>query len=186
MVKKTRKHSKHHTNGIQTIPGLRRFFEHIEVFVDAKIREPRQELIQELCEEWKKITLKDLDKASAEAFIENRIAIKKPSQRTTRRKGGAILSGAPLDYSTRAGIDLAPGQIPNANGSLPLSNGNPSHFGSYTDYVDKGFWNPQPNITYDRVPGQPPWPQIMEGTGSNLVTKGGGRKTRRRLFRKSI
>jgi hypothetical protein len=186
MVRKTRRNSARKSEkGIASIPELRRAFEHVEEVVDRKVKQKasKEEISKELRKEWYGVFSKSLDKKSADAYVEERMMQK--GRRVTRRarssrsKGGAqAIAGAPLDYMTRQGIYLAPGQIPTAQGHLPLSSGAPSAFGSYVQYVDKGFWNPEPGQSYDPVPGQPPWPVVPAGMGSNVV-KGGKRALRR-------
>jgi len=202
MVQKTRKqYSSKNKKGIYSIPELRRSFEHIEEFVDDKIaaHESKDKIVKDLRKEWSRVFMKDLDKKSADAFVSNRLTKKKSSRhRTLRRSGGAgaqlantytPIAGAPNDYVTRQGIYLAPGQIPDKAGHLPLSDGTKSNFGSYVQYVDKGFWNPEPGQSYDPVPGQTRFPTSTPvGMGDNTVhfaAKGGRRKTRkmRRLRR---
>jgi hypothetical protein len=187
MVRKTRRHSARKSEkGIASIPELRRAFEHIEDVVDRKIKqkESKEDISKELRKEWHAVFFKTLDKKSADAYVDERMSHKgrrvtRRAQRSSRSKGGAQpIAGAPLDYMTRQGIYLAPGQIPTAQGHLPLSSGAPSAYGSYIQYVDKGFWNPEPGQSYDPVPGQPPWPVVPAGMGSNLV-KGGKRALRR-------
>ena len=187
MVRKTRRHSARKSEkGIASIPELRRAFEHIEEVVDRKVKQkvPTEEISKELRKEWHGVFFKVLDKKSADAYVEERMSQKgrrvtRRAHRSSRSKGGAqAIAGAPLDYMTRQGVYLAPGQIPTAQGHLPLSSGAPSAFGSYVQYVDKGFWNPEPGKSYDPVPGQPPWPVVPAGMGSNLV-KGGKRALRR-------
>jgi hypothetical protein len=187
MVRKTRRHSARKSEkGITSIPELRRAFEHIEDVVDRKLKQkvPKEEISKELRKEWHGVFFKTLDKKSADAYVEEQMSHKgrrvtRRAQRSRRSKGGAQpIAGAPLDYMTRQGVYLAPGQIPTAQGHLPLSSGAPSAYGSYVQYVDKGFWNPEPGQSYDPVPGQPPWPVVPAGMGSNLV-KGGKRALRR-------
>lgn len=176
MVRKTRRSKR----SVSSIPELRRSFEHIEEFVDKKIAQhcTKEVIRADLRKEWRQVFYKTLDTASADAFIEDRM--KHRSRRGTRRRqgGGAALAGAPLDYQTRAGVYLAPGQIPTPQGHLPLSSGAPSTYGSYVQYVDKGFWNPEIAQSYDPVAGQPKWPVVPAGMGSNLV-RGGSRKKRK-------
>jgi len=195
MVRKTRKNYSSKSKkekGIYSIPELRRSFEHIEKFVDQKIasHESKDKIVKDLRKEWTRVFLKDLDKKSAESFVENQYSKKKSSRhRTIRRSGGAgaqlantytPIAGAPNDYVTRQGIYLAPGQIPDKAGHLPLSDGSKSNFGSYVQYVDKGFWNPEPGQSYDPVPGQTRFPtSTPAGMGDNTVhfaAKGGKRK----------
>jgi hypothetical protein len=187
MVRKTRRHSARKSEkGIASIPELRRAFEHIEEVVDRKLKQkvPKEEISKELRKEWHGVFFKTLDKKSADAYVEERMSQKgrrvtRRARRSSHSKGGAqAIAGAPLDYMTRQGVYLAPGQIPTAQGHLPLSSGAPSAYGSYVQYVDKGFWNPEPGQSYDPVPGQPPWPVVPAGMGSNVV-KGGKRALRR-------
>jgi hypothetical protein len=197
MVHKTRRHtSSKKTKGIHTIPELRRSFEHIEDYVDKKIalKESKDNLIKGLRKEWSKVFLKELDKKSAEAFVSDRMSKKHSSRhRTLRKRGGAgaqlpntatPIAGGPLDYMTRQGVYLAPGQIPDKAGHLPLSDGSKSSFGSFTKYIESGFnvAVPEPGQKFDPVPGQPPWPVPPVGMGSNAVhfaAKGGKRRTRK-------
>jgi hypothetical protein len=195
MVRKTRKHSK---SEVHTIPQLRRLFENIEEFVDSRVQkhEAKDKLSKELQKEWKRVFMKELDKKHADAFVEDRMKSKRVLRHTIK-KGGAQhlvggshpLAGAPLDYSTRQGIYLAPNSIP-VNGQLPLSNAqglqsgikSGGGYGSYVDYVNSGFWNPEDSSTYDPIEGQQPWPQPYASTGSNEVKgsmKGGFKKSKK-------
>jgi hypothetical protein len=201
MVRKTRRHtSSKKTKGIHSIPELRRSFEHIEEYVDRKIalKESKEQIVKDLRKEWSKVFFKELNKKSAEAMVSEKLNKKHTSRhRTLRKRGGAgaqlantatPIAGAPNDYTTRQGVYLAPGQIPTAAGHLPLSDGAKSSFGSYVQYVDKGFWNPEPGQSYDPVPGQPPWPVPPVGMGSNAVhfanaVKGGSRNRSRKARR---
>ena len=187
MVRKTRKHSK---SEVHTIPQLRRLFENIEEFVDSHIqkRESKETLSKELQKEWKRVFMKELDKKHSDSFIEERMKSKKILRHTMKKGGshpiigGALtpLAGAPLDYSTRQGVYLAPNSIP-VNGQLPLQKG--AGYGSYVDYVNSGFRNPEDSSTYDPVLGQQPWPQPYASTGSNEV-KGGSRLKKSKKSRK--
>ena len=95
-----------------------------------------------------------------------------------------------MDYTTRQGVYLAPGQIPDKAGHLPLTGDKPSNFGSFLQYVSKGFGVGIPEIAQDMpydtngyVPGMPPWPHVPAGMGSNAVhfsAKGGSRRKLRR------
>ena len=167
MVRTTRKRK------IYSIPELRRSFEHIEEYVDSKIQasETKDHIVKDLKKEWKKVFFKELSTQSAEAFVNDRNKSKRKTKKTTRKqKGGS----APLDYTTRQGIYLPPGQIP-VDGHLPSNGGN---FGSFVDYVSKGFWNPEPAHSYDPVQGQIRFPtSVPVGMGSNIV---GGKRTLRR------
>jgi hypothetical protein len=192
MVRKTRKHQSTKSkkfNGIQTIPELRRSFEHIEKFVNEKIRSdiPKDQLVKELRKEWFHVFVKELNKKSAEAFVEQRLNHCKLSRRRTlRKKGGGVLAGAPVNYSLRPGMYLAPESIPSngssvtsfSDGHYPLSGGESSVYGNLVKYVDSGFWNPE---KAGIVPGYSPWPQVPADMGSNKVSmKGGNRRSLRK------
>ena len=201
MVRKTRKHhTGKKTKGIQSIPELRRSFEHIESYVNEKIalKESKEKLIKDLRKEWSRVFFKELDKKSAEAFVSDRLS-KKHSlrRRTVKHRGGGAgaqlantytpIAGAPNDYTTRQGIYLAPGQIPTASGHLPLSDGGKSSFGSYIPYVDKGFGVGIPEraqpLDQFGIPGQTRFPTSTPvGMGDNTVhfgSKGGSRRSRK-------
>jgi len=187
MVHKTRKHK--HT-AVKTIPQLRRLFEHIEEFVDSRIasKQSKESLSKELRREWKQLFVKDLDKKAADTFIENRMKQRRTLRATRKHRGGAtqgVIQGAPLDHTMRQGVYLAPNSIP-SEGHLPLSReqtGGSAGFGSYIDYVNQGFWNPEQAKTYDPIPGQQPFPVPYADTGSNAFVplKGGSRRNRRRI-----
>lgn len=176
-----RKTLKHQSSGkaVHTIPQLRRLFEEVEEFVDSHIakRVSRDALVKEFRKEWKRLFMKELDKKSADAFIDERMKSKKILRHTRKQKqgGGGAIQGAPLDYATRPGVYLESGQIPD-KGQLPTVSGVPvvsgGGFGSYIDYVHSGFWNPQEAKTYDPVVGQSAWPQPYASTGSNAVISG--------------
>lgn len=196
MVHKTRKHTtQQKKKGIDSIPELRRAFEHIEQFVDAKLakKESKEHISKALRKEWFHVFHKELKKPAADAFVHDRSNEKhevKHDRRRTVRKGGSLqpLAGAPLDYTTRPGIYLAPGQRPDANGGLPLSRAQSggvqgAPYGSFVQYVDGGFFNPEIAQSYDPVPGQATWPHPAADMGSN-VFKGGAKGQLRSSQRK--
>jgi len=183
MVRKTRKHNK---SEVHTIPQLRRLFENIEHFIDSRIekRQSKDVISKELRKEWRRMFMKEIDKQSADALIENHMKskVRHTLKNSKRVKGGfqEPLAGAPLEYSTRPGIYLAPNSIP-VDGQLPISGAgySSSGYGNYVDYINSGFWNPEDARSYDPVQGQQPFPQPFASTGSNLV--GGKRKSKRRV-----
>jgi len=153
---------------IYSIPELRRSFEYVEEYVDKciKSREPKEKIIKNLRKEWKKVFSKELDKKSAEAFVNDRLKYK-----TLTKRGGM----APLDYTTRPGIYLEQGNIP-YKGQLEQSG---SGFGSYVDYVSRGFFNPEIAQQYDPLPQQTRFATTTPlGMGSNLFKGGKGKKRR--------
>jgi hypothetical protein len=159
-----------------TIPALRRSFEHIEAFVDELIskKESEDKIVKLLQKEWQVIFLKPIPKKSAVEFVKQRVShCIGTSHRTLRRKGGStIFSGAPLDSSMGPGLFLAPNSPPNAQGHLTLSNGSPSSYGSFVDYITSGFKVPDMAIKSDPIQGQPLWPiPSMFGGKRGLKTK---------------
>jgi len=169
-MRRTRKSTK----GLYSIPELRRSFEYIEQYVDNKIqsKETNKNIIKNLRKEWKRVFSKEINKKSAEALVKDRSKFKR---NTLRKRGGM----APIDYALRPGVYLAPGQIPIA-GHLPTSGLVPSDFGNYTEYIDKGFFNPNIAQSYDPLSYQTRFPiTVPEGMGSNLF-KGGRAKRRTR------
>ena len=195
MVRKTRKGTHHKKRNASTIPELRRSFEHIERVTDDGLarKESSGKVAHTLRNEWRKTFGKELDIQSAELFVTNRMKHKKPRRMTMKHKGGAALAGAPLDYTTRQGMYLAPQSLPDKDGHLPLTGGKTSSFGSYLDYVSKGFGVGIPEMAQDMpyktngyVQGMPPWPSPPTNMGSNAVhfsAKGGARNSRRKLRR---
>ena len=192
MVRKTRKNTHHKKSKAATIPELRRSFEYIERIADLGLsrKESCDKVARDIRREWRKTFNKELDTKSAELFVRNRMEHgAKGHRRTTRRHmgGASPIAGAPLDYTTRQGVYLAPGQIPGSHGHLPLTGNKPSDFGHYIQYVSKGFGIGIPEVAQwnnDPVPGQPPWPHVPAGMGSNAVhfsAKGGKRNSRRKL-----
>jgi len=194
MVRKTRKRTHHKKGNASTIPELRRSFEHIEGIVDKarSKKESPEKIAHTVRIEWRKTFGKELDKTSAQLFVANQFKHGRKSRRmTVKHKGGAALAGAPLDYTTRQGMYLAPQSLPDKDGHLPLTGGKTSSFGSYLDYVSKGFGVGIPEMAQDMpyktngyVQGMPPWPRVPENMGSNAVhfsARGGGNSRRRKL-----
>ena len=151
MAKDTRKTRK----AIQTIPQLRKAFDHIEKIAKQGVS------LETFQKEWAKVFHHDIDAEAAQSFL--RFHSKKGKTRKTKQKGGsAALAGAPLDYTTRPGTYETP-------------------YGSFLEYVSSGF-NFYDKINQDSfVPTQCGkeniTPQISASMGSNKV---GGGKTRRR------
>jgi hypothetical protein len=179
MGRKTYKHKATAPSAVQTIPQLRRLFESAESFVDEQItkRQSKDAISKSFRKEWKRLFMKDLDKSTADLFIDARMKSKKVLRHTRKQKhgkqgGGGVLQGAPLDYATRPGVYLESGQIPD-KGQLPTMAG--GGYGLYNTYVNAGFRIPEIAQSYDPVPGQSAWPIPYAST---LVHKGGRRKIR--------
>lgn len=165
MVKhtKTRKLKK----GVMTIPQLRKAFDHIEQFTKSLLHSTKDagERRKAFQAEWRKVFHRDVDDKSADAYLEfeEKKTGKKSGTRKQKQKGGsAPLAGAPLDYSTRPGID--------------------GIYGVFPAYVSSGL------AFYNDINKEAPvagcgventTPKVPISIGSNEVQKGGKRSGRR-------
>lgn len=153
MGKDTRKTRK----AIQTIPQLRKAFDHIEKIAKQGVS------LETFQKEWTKVFSHEIDVEAAQSFLQ--FHNKKGKTRKMKQKGGSVsapLAGAPLDFTTRPGTYDTP-------------------YGSFLEYISSGF-NFYDKINQDSfVPTQCGkeniTPQISASMGSNKV---GGGRTRRR------
>lgn len=152
MVKQTRKAKK----AVQTIPELRKAFDHIEKVAKQGVS------IETFQNEWRKTFSHDLDSTAAESFL--RFHSKKGKTKKAQKGGAAPLAGAPLDYTTRPGTFDTP-------------------YGSFLDYISSGFNFYDKLNTNSFVPTQCGkeniTPQLAANMGSNKVGGGGTRKRQR-------
>jgi hypothetical protein len=151
MGKDTRKTKR----AIQTIPQLRKAFDHIEKIAKEGVS------LERFQDEWKKVFSHEIDGQAAQSFL--RFHSKKNRTKKAHQKGGAApVAGAPLDYTTRPGTYDTP-------------------YGSFLDYISSGFNFYDKINTNSFVPTQCGkeniTPQLAATMGSNKV---GGGKTRRR------
>jgi len=151
MAKESRKAKR----AIQTIPQLRKAFDHIEKIAKQGVS------LETFQKEWTKVFSHEIDAEAAQSLLQ--FHAKKGKTRKQKQKGGAApLAGAPLDFTTRPGTYDTP-------------------YGSFLDYISSGF-NFYDKINQDSfVPTQCGkeniTPQLAANMGSNKV---GGGKTRRR------
>jgi hypothetical protein len=151
MAKESRKTKR----AIQTIPQLRKAFDHIEKIAKQGVS------LETFQKEWTKVFSHEIDVEAAQSFLQ--FHSKKGKTRKMKQKGGsAPLAGAPLDFTTRPGTYDTP-------------------YGSFLEYISSGF-NFYDKINQDSfVPTQCGkeniTPQLAANMGSNKV---GGGKTRRR------
>jgi hypothetical protein len=174
MTRKTRKHGS--TKGVYSIPELRRAFEHVEEVIDDMIRkkENKDTIIRQLRKEWTGVFHKTLDRPSAVAMVEHRMELCRHRGTRSHHGGAQPIAGAPLDYVTRPGIYLNQGTIPGEDGGLTRTVGGAAPYGSYVQYVDRGFVNPEIAKQMDPVQNQSGFPYAPYATtGSNAVVKGG-------------
>ena len=168
---KTRKIKK----GLMTIPQLRKAFDHIERFTASLLHSTKDatERRKAFQKEWMKVFHRAVDDKSADAYLQfEEKKVGKGKKAGTRKqkgglsvnndqRGGAALEGAPLDYSTRPGID--------------------GLYGTFPAYVSSGL------SFYNDINKEAPLagcgventtPKVPISIGSNEVQKG-GRRTRK-------
>jgi hypothetical protein len=144
------------TPKVISIPQLRKSLAHITEYSEKLVKSGKsstEKLADEFSKEWSKVFGKKLNKSVAKKYIEHVSSMK---GKTHKLRGGAqddTLTGAPLAYLTRPGVDLP--------------------YGQFLPYVNKGFdvGVPTQAILQDcgKQDGVIPYPN----TGSNLI-KGGG------------
>ena len=101
------------------IKKLRSAFDHMENVVNKlkpKAKHSFQDAVSEYRSEWQKVFKRDIPPAEATSYLKFRFGLKGTAamtRRTRKMHGGAIpLGGAPLDYSTRAGVNGVYGNFP--------------------------------------------------------------------------
>lgn len=96
-----------------TIPQLRKAFDHIEGFTTSLLHREKDSKKQRKAfqEEWMRVFHRSIDDKAADAYLKFE-AKKVKKGKTHKMRGGAALSGAPLDYSTRPGIYGVYGNFP--------------------------------------------------------------------------
>ena len=145
---KTRKSHKKQAK-VLSIPELRKSLEHIDNYSQKLLAtKPVKTAASLLASEWKRLFGKALSLKEAEAYLKK----KRLSKKTRKHRGGAMLTGAPLNHITRAGDYI------------------PAPSAVYPPLIAKGFWNPESAILQDAAPQKTdPYSTI----GSNQVMKGG-------------
>lgn len=103
---------------IQTIPQLRKAFDHMEKVVDRlrKSKQSLSDLVAMYRDEWRKTFKRDLSPAEATSYLKFRFGVKgtRAITRRSRMRGGsgAALAGAPLEYQTGPGVSGVYGNFP--------------------------------------------------------------------------
>ncbi len=138
-----------------TIPELRSSMEYISSYSEGLVHKKAstKELAKEFASEWKRIFGKNLPQKVAESYIHHMMMMKKPKKghHTRKHRGGGLLTGAPTGYQLGPGADIP--------------------YGKFNQYVDKGFWNPEPGIIKSCGTQQGILPP--SGMGSNKMNGGG-------------
>jgi hypothetical protein len=138
---------------VLSIPELRKSLEHIDSYSEKLLAtKPLKVAASLLASEWKRIFGKNLSLSEAESYLKNKSKHSK-HKKTRKHRGGAMLTGAPLDHVTRPGDYI------------------PAPTAVYPSVIAKGFWNPEPGILYDSSPQKT---DPYSTTGSNKAMAGGG------------
>lgn len=156
-----------HKKGVQTIPQLRKSFDHIEQFTKWLVHSEKdsKKRVAAFQQEWKKVFYHDVDASAAQSLIDHHSKQKQPTRKNKGKKqaGGAPLAGAPLDFQTRPGTYQTP-------------------YGNFLEYIGDGFtfYNKinQDSFFPTQCGKENITPVVYESTGSNKV--GGRRRTSRR------
>jgi len=156
-----------HKKGVQTIPQLRKSFDHIEQFTKWLVHSEKdsKKRVAAFQQEWKKVFYHDVDASAAQSLIDHHSKQKQPTRKNKGKKqaGGAPLAGAPLDFQTRPGTYQTP-------------------YGNFLEYIGDGFtfYNKinQDSFFPTQCGKENSTPVVYESTGSNKV--GGRRRTSRR------
>lgn len=160
--------------GVMTIPQLRKAFEHMESFTGSLLTREKGSVAQRKAfqKEWQRVFHRSVDDKAADAYLKFEAKKGKKSKKGTRKqKGGSMpqLGMAPLDYSTRPGIN-------GVHGTFPA-------------YVTSGF------DMYNQINQDSPrlgcgveniTPKIPADLGSNAVNfQKGGKRSRKNRTRKN-
>ena len=145
MVKKSTKTRKINKSQKQSktmsIPQLRGAFESLDKLAAQLKGKAKGEQVSEFQKEWRAIFSKPVSTKAVEAYLAVKQGRGGKSTRKQKQKGGAApLTGAPLDFQTRPGIDGASG--------------------TYLTYVDSGL------SFYDKINQ----PAIQQGCGTQNIT----------------
>ena len=105
------------TGKIMNIPELKESFEIIDKKTQELLKEgnPRPETVKKFQAIWKSVFYRPVSAEAAESFLHVKGSPSKRRNNTTRKqKGGSItpLAGAPLDFTTRPGVNGTYGSFP--------------------------------------------------------------------------
>jgi len=115
MAKRTTRRNKK-SKKYMTIPELKSAFDVIERETRDIIKQGGSSLeqVKKFQKVWKMVYHRPVTSAAAEAYLKfKRINGEKRSSTRKQKGGAAALSGAPLDYSLRQGVDSTYGNFPN-------------------------------------------------------------------------
>lgn len=149
---------------IQSIPQLRKAFDHMEKVVE-RLRKNKNSLSDAVAtyrEEWRKTFKRELSPAEATSYLKFRFGVKgtRAITRRSRMRGGSALAGAPLEYQTAPGVSGVYGNFPTYQtqgfdryyGSAMTANCGKQAGGSWTDGLFRPMMPGTPvNTAYDTM-----------------------------------
>jgi hypothetical protein len=154
-----------HKKGVQTIPQLRKSFDHMEQFTKSLVHseKDKSKQVASFQKEWKKVFYHDIDATAAQGFIDFQSKQKQSTRKNKKGKkqsGGQVpLTGSSLDLQTRPGSYETP-------------------YGNFPEYIGSGFsfYNKinQDSFFPTQCGKEDSTPTVYTSTGSNKV--GGSRK----------
>jgi hypothetical protein len=186
MVKRQtrKKHSSGSKHPKMGLKKLRSAFDHMEKVVNKlkpKAKHSLQDAVSEYRNEWQKVFKRDISPAEAASYLKFRFGLKGNralTRRTKKMHGGALsLAGAPLDYSTRAGVNGVYGNFPSYqeegldryySNSLSADCGKTNGFptdGSAASQVGGGLLDGLMRPLQATAPPTTPYVTMMEGKG---------------------
>lgn len=117
MVKGQKTRKANRKAAVLTIPQLRKAFDHMDKVVASLEKTSKHsfsDAVVKYREEWHKVFKRDLPPADAAAYLKFRYGLKSGKTRRQKTRGGSRegMSGAPLDYQTRAGVTGVYGNFP--------------------------------------------------------------------------
>jgi hypothetical protein len=107
-------HSRKRRATLTSIPELKQSFDTIENEANAILREvdDHKQRVKRFQEVWKKVFGRPVESMAAEAYLNVKDKSRNKYTRKVHKGGAAPLSGAPLDFQTRPGIDGVHGSFP--------------------------------------------------------------------------
>jgi hypothetical protein len=112
MVKRTTRRNRNSKKHM-TIPELKGAFENVQREAHSIIKEggSSAEQVKKFQKVWKTIFHRPVTSTAADAYLKFQRITKQKRSSTRKQRGGAALSGAPLDYTLRQGVDSSYGNF---------------------------------------------------------------------------
>lgn len=107
-------HSRKRRASSHNIPSLKHSFDAFEHEVNKIVQTERdhKKRVRKVQDVWRKIFGRPVEAIAAEAYLQVKASTRSAKTRKSQRGGSAPLSGAPLDFMTRPGVDGVHGSFP--------------------------------------------------------------------------